>query len=111
MQVPDYETTRPSIIIDHHRKPFNQIHHPEELPDPIVRRNSSNLSNRSRNGSVDYPKVELKLINNAGNRPSSTSSITTLPLPPIPPPEPLYEELQMIDKGNLLVVFVNQSYI
>jgi len=97
-KVPNYETTRPSIIIDHHRKPFNQPTNVNTMPHPnsppALSRNSSTLSNRSGSGS--YPKVEMQ-PRNVGNRPPS---ITLQPLPPIPPPEPLYEELQIIDKDK-----------
>ena len=62
---------------------------------PALSRNSSTLSNRS--GSSNYRKVELQ-PRNVGNRPPS---ITLQPLPPIPPPEPLYDELKFKGKGNL----------
>jgi len=97
-KVPNYETTRPSIIIDHHRKPFNQPNQVPPMPHPnsppALSRNSSTLSNRS--GSSNYRKVELQ-PRNVGNRPPS---ITLQPLPPIPPPEPLYDELKFNDKDK-----------
>ena len=63
---------------------------------PALSRNSSTLSNRS--GNSNYRKVELQ-PRNVGNRPPS---ITLQPLPPIPPAEPLYDELKFNDKGNYL---------
>ena len=66
---------------------------PDPNSPPALSRNSSNLSNRSGSGSIRMVERQPR---NGGNRPPS---ITLQPLPPIPPPEPLYEELKLNDKG------------